>query len=406
MVGCGRQKATGSLGCGIQARRGRPADKPILKLNKGAKVAKKIEDFYVPWVKGIPMYISEHIELAWRRPELHRMMSNENPNAPSEKVLEAMIRYSKMANRYPDQGLVVRSKIAQMNNLDGAGNVMLGNGSSEIYDDIFRMFIAPGDEVIQHTPCFGIYQLRGKILGANVVGVPMIYQDHQLLYDSAAILKAVTDKTKIIVVANPNNPTGNFMDATDFVTIAETGIPFIVDEAYVEYAGLGMSQVGLTKKYKNVIVTRTLSKAYGLAGMRFGYALAAKEVLGQIAGSLIPWNVGTVPMWAALAAFEDTEGLAERVRFNNSEVDYITESLSDIPGLVVFPSRANYIFFDCGATGKTGKEVLAFAESKGMILRGESKRYGSDGWFRVTIGTKEENRAFVDTIREFFGAGK
>jgi histidinol-phosphate aminotransferase len=254
---------------------------------------KKIEEYYAPWVKGIPMYISDHIEKAWRDPKLHRMMSNENPMPPSD-----------------NQGLVVRSKIAEMNKVDGPGNVMIGNGSSEVYDNIFRMFITPGDEVIQHTPCFGIYGLRGKLLGANMVSVPMVYKDHKMEYDPEAIVKAVTEKTKIIVVANPNNPTGNFMDAKHFVTIAELGIPFVIDEAYVEYAGLGMSQVQLTKKYKNVLITRTLSKAYGLAGMRFGYTIADKEVIDQIAGSLLPWNVGTIPMWAALAAFEDTEGLA------------------------------------------------------------------------------------------------
>ena len=166
---------------------------------------------------------------------------------------------------------------------------------------------------------------------------------------------------------------------------------------------LGMSQVALTKKYKNVMVTRTLSKAYGLAGMRFGYAMAAKEVIDQISGSLLPWNVGTIPMWAALAAFEDTEGLAERVKFNNEEVDFITESLSDIPGFVIFPSKANYILFDCGGTGKSGKEAVAYAETKGIILRPDSDKYGSNGWFRVTIGTKEENRMFVDLMHEFFG---
>jgi len=369
-------------------------------------MAKKIEEYYSPWVKGIPMYISDHIEKAWRDPSLHRMMSNENPLPPSEKVLEAMVKYSKMANRYPDQGLVVRTKIAEMNGLDGPYNVMIGNGSSEVFDNIFRMFIEPGQEVIQHTPCFGIYGLRGTLLGAKMVNVPMVYKGKAMHYDPDAILAAITDKTKIIVVANPNNPTGNFMDAKHFIPIAETGIPFVIDEAYVEYSGLGMSQVALTKKYTNVIVTRTLSKAYGLAGMRFGYAMAAKEVIDQISGSLLPWNVGTIPMWAALAAFEDTEGLAERVKFNNSEIDFITESLSDIPGFVIFPSKANYILFDCGGTGKTGKEALAYAETKGIILRGETKKYGSEGWFRVTIGSQEENRLFVDTLREFFGMKK
>lgn len=362
---------------------------------------KNIEEYYVPWVKGIPMYVSGHIELAWRQPELHRMMSNENPNPPSEKVMEAITKYGQKANRYPDQGLVVRSKIAEINGLDGPENVMIGNGSSEVFDNVFRCFLQPGEEVIQQTPCFAIYQLRGDILGAKMVSVPMVYKDKYLHFDPDSILKAITDKTKIIAIANPNNPSGNFMEAKDFVRIAETGIPFIVDEAYVEYSGLGMSQVGLPRKYKNVLITRTLSKAYGLAGLRFGYAMGDKDVIGQISAALFPWNVGTIPMWAALAAFEDQEALAERVKFNNREVDFITESLSDIPGFVIFPSKANYILFDCGETGKNGMDLVAYAETKSIILRPESKKYGSDGWFRVTIGSKEENRMFVDVVREF-----
>lgn len=366
---------------------------------------KSIEEYFVPWVRGIPMYVSNHIELAWRRPELHRMMSNENPFPPSPKVMEAIIKYGQMANRYPDQGLVVRSKIAEINGLDGPENVMLGNGSSEVFDNIFRCFLQPGEEVIQHTPCFGIYKLRCNILGGKLVSVPMIYKDRQLLFDPDAILNAISDKTKIIVIANPNNPTGNFMDAKDFVRIAETGIPFVVDEAYIEYAGLGMSQVGLIKKYKNVLITRTLSKAYGLAGLRFGYALGDKDVIGQISAALLPWNVGTIPMWAALAALEDTEALEERVKFTNAEVNFIEESLSDIPGLVIFHSHANYILFDGGPAGKKGKDMVAFAEERGLIFRPEPEKYGSDGWFRITIGTKEENRMAIEVIREFFTRG-
>jgi histidinol-phosphate aminotransferase len=187
--------------------------------------------------------------------------------------MEAITQFGQLANRYPDQGLVVRSKIAKINDLDGPENVMLGNGSSEVFDNIFRSFLQTGEEVIQHTPCFGIYKLRCNILGGNLVSVPMVYKDDQLLFDPGSILEAITEKTKIIVIANPNNPTGNFMDRDHFTTIAQTGIPFIVDEAYVEYAGLERSQVELVKEYKNVIITRTLSKAYGLAGMRFGYLL-------------------------------------------------------------------------------------------------------------------------------------
>jgi len=363
---------------------------------------KQVQDYFVPWVKGISMYVSEHIELAWQKPELHRMMSNENPNPPSKKVQEAIQKYGDFAHRYPDQGLVVRSKIAEINGLDGPENVMIGNGSSEVFDNIFRSFIEVGEEVVQHTPCFGIYKLRCNILGGVLVSVPMIYEDKELKFDVDAILAAITDKTKIIVVANPNNPSGNFMNTEDFIKIAETGIPFIIDEAYIEFAGLEKSHVGLIKKYKNVLVTRTLSKAYGLAGMRFGYVLGHEDVIGQISAALLPWNVGTIPMWAALAAFEDVEGLAERVEFNNSEVAYIEDALSKIPGFTIFNSASNYILFDGTGTGKAGDDLVAFAQEKGLILRPQSHMYGQNGWFRLTLGTKEENRMAVDVIREFY----
>ncbi len=367
-------------------------------------MGKSVEEYFVPWLRGQKMYISSHIELAWRDPSLHRMMSNENPLPPSEKVLEAIVKYGKMANRYPDQGLVVRSRIAEINGLEGPENVMIGNGSSEVFDMIFRSFLLPGEEVIQHTPCFGIYKLRCAALGGKLVSVPMIYdrENNRFLFDANAVIAAITPKTKIIVIANPNNPTGNFMDPADFVRIAETGVPFVVDEAYVEFAGLERSQVGLTKKYRNVIITRTLSKAYGLAGLRFGYALGDKEVISQIAAMLIPWNVGTIPMWAALAALEDTEALRERVEFNNRQVAYIEESLKDVPGLRFFHSYANYILFDGSDAGKTGKDMVEFARQRGLIFRPQSEMYGRDGFFRITIGTEEENRMAVEVIREFF----
>ncbi len=362
---------------------------------------KEMKDYFVPWLEGLKMYISPHIELAWRKPELHRMMSNENPFPPSKKVMEAINKYAKVANRYADQGTAVRTKIAEINGLDGPENVLIGNGSSEVYDMVWRSLVQPGEEIIQHTPCFGIYKLRAAVVGAKLVSVPMIYEDKQFKFDPDAILKAITPKTKIIVIANPNNPTGNFMDDKDFVRIAETGIPFVVDEAYVEFAGLGKSQVKLIKDYPNVMITRTLSKAYGLAGLRFGYLLADKEVIARIAATLIPWNVNTITMWAALAAFEDTEALKERVEFNNSQVKYIEESLKDIDGLTIFHSHGNYILFDAKGTGKKGKDMVAYAEEHGVILRPQPEMYGSDGFFRITIGTEEENKLAVKLIREF-----
>jgi len=353
---------------------------------------KPMEDYFVPWLMGQKMYVSSHIELAWRDPALHRMMSNENPHPPSPKVLAAIEKYARLAHRYPDQGLVVRSKIAEINGLSGPECVMLGNGSSEIYDMIWRSLVQPGEEVIQHTPCFGIYKLRCAAVGGKLVSVPMRFENRQLLFDPQAI---------VVVVANPNNPTGNFMRAEGFLAIAETGIPFVVDEAYVEFAGLGSSQVELTKKFKNVIVTRTLSKAYGLAGLRFGYLMADPQVVATISATLIPWNLGTIAMWAGLAALEDVDGLKQRVDFNNREVMFIEESLSEVPGLTVFHSYGNYILFDARGAGVKGKDMVDFALQRGLIFRSQSDMYGSDGWFRITIGSEEENRLAIQAIRDF-----
>jgi len=367
-------------------------------------VMKKIEDYFVPWLKGVKMYISPHIELAWQNIKLHRMMSNENPFPPSLKVMEAINSYGKIANRYPDQGTAVRSTIAQINGIGGPQNVLIGNGSSEVYDMIWRSLVQPGEEIIQHTPCFGIYKLRCTVVGGKLISVPMIYNESGFHFDPDSIIKAITPKTRIIVIANPNNPTGNFMDNGGFVKVAETGIPFVVDEAYVEYAGPGKSQFGLIKKYPNVIITRTLSKAYGLAGIRFGYALGTKEVIAQIAASLIPWNVGTIPMWAALAALKDQDSLKKRVEFNNTQVRYFEKELKDVPGLKVFHSYGNYILFNGKEAGKKGDDMVAFAQERGLIFRPQAPMYGSDGFFRITIGSEEENKMAVQVIKEFFSS--
>ena len=174
---------------------------------------KKIDEYFVPWLKDIKMYISPHIEMAWKNKKLRRLMSNENPNPPSPGVFEAISSYGKIANRYPDQGTAVRSKLAQINGLDGHENVLIGNGSSEVYDMIWRSFVQPGEEIIQHSPCFGIYKLRCAIIGGKLVSVPMIYTDSGFQFDPGSIINAITSKTKIIVIANPNNPTGNFLQS-------------------------------------------------------------------------------------------------------------------------------------------------------------------------------------------------
>ncbi len=365
---------------------------------------KKMEDYFVPWIKGVPMYISPHIEMAWKDESLHRMMSNENPFPPADSVVKAIEEFAKKGNIYADQGTITRAKIAELNGLAGAENVLLGNGSSEVYDMIWRSFLqaGQGEEVIQHTPCFGIYKLRCTVNGGKLVSVPMKYEDKQMKFDPDAIIAAITPKTKIIVIANPNNPTANFMGEDAFRKVAETGVPLVVDEAYIEYAGYGESMTKLIKDYPNVMVTRTMSKAYGIAGVRFGYLLSNPAVIKQISATLIPWNISTIALWAAYAAFCDQDALKMRVDYNNAQVKWISAELAKIPGMIVFESYGNYILFDATDTGKKGEDIVDYVlKSKKIILRNQAAMYNRDGWFRITIGNEADNKAMVEAVKEF-----
>jgi histidinol-phosphate aminotransferase len=244
---------------------------------------------------------------------------HEFPLPPAESVREAIEKYGAIGNRYPDAGAIVRSYIAELNGLDGPEYVLLGNGSNETLEMAIRTFVTPGDEVIQQTPCYFLYALRSEAAGGKMVSVPILLKDGELVYDYDAVLKAITPRTKVIIFGNPNNPTGNYAGGARFLEIVETGIPVIVDEAYVEFAGLESSQVGLVKKHPNVIITRTLSKAYGLAGMRFGYSLSHPDTMRQMSALLLPWNVGTIAMWAGLAALQDRAALREHVEYMDRE---------------------------------------------------------------------------------------
>ena len=215
---------------------------------------KRLDSSIAPWLKGKSAYLSPHIDRAWEHQDLARMMSNEFPLPPAESVREAIEKYGAIGNRYPDAGAIVRSYIAELNRLDGPEYVLLGNGSNETLEMAIRTFVTPGDEVIQQPPCYFLYALRSEAAGGKMVSVPILLKDGGLIYDYEAVLKAITPRTKIIIFGNPNNPTGNYAGGARFMEIVETGIPVIVDEAYVEFAGLESSHVGLVKKYPNVII--------------------------------------------------------------------------------------------------------------------------------------------------------
>jgi histidinol-phosphate aminotransferase len=359
-----------------------------------------VKKLMVPWLAGLKPYFSEHIEKAWEQRSLVRMMSNEGPFSPQKPVLDALVEGSKMANRYPDTLKHIKKKIAGLNFGLSSQWVLLGNGSTEILDMIFRAFLRPGDELIQSTPCYGIYTQRASIIGANTVSISAL---DNWEYDVAAIEKSVTDKTKIIILANPNNPTGNLIDDSVYVRLSKKNVILICDEAYIEYTGLENSKVPLMKQYPNMIISRTLSKAYGLAGMRFGYALGHPDTVELISRTIMSWNISIMSAFGAFAALNDQEGLKEKIRLTNEGRDYIESTLSKIEGLTVYHTNGNYILLDATEADVKGENVVNWVMKKhNILLRKIAPFKGREGLFRITIGNNKENIECVRAIQEYF----
>jgi histidinol-phosphate aminotransferase len=358
-----------------------------------------LKRFLIPWIDDIKPYGTDDLLLAWSRPELKRMMVNENPIPPSEKVLKAILDAAKLGNRYPDTGPRLRAKIAKRYDL-GPENVYLSHGSSEIIDILMRLFITPGDEVVLPHPTFSLYGIRAKTCGGKVVPVDMT---PDLQYDVPAMLRAITPRTKVIIVCTPNNPTGDFISDRDLMKIVELGIPTLIDEAYLEYHPEHESKAPLIRNYPHLVVAHTFSKAYGMAGIRFGYALADEKMIAYFRKVQIPWNTSLLSLAAGEAAFEEEEELKRKAAYNNAGVDYICKELSTLPGVKPFYSHGNYVIIDATETGVTGKEIVDYAfDRDGIILKAFDTLRGRKGFFRISLGTHEENSACVQSIKRFF----
>ena len=328
------------------------------------------------------------------------MMLNENPLPPSQHVVDAVVNVLKYGNRYPDSMRRVRAKVAKYYGL-GPENVRLCNGTSEIIDSMMRIFLKPGDEIIMSNPTFGLYPARAEITGAKVVSVPVRPGDLQ--YDVDAMLAAVTERTKLILVINPNNPTGVYIDDGDLLRFCELGIPLCIDEAYFFYHPEVGSKAYLIKEYPHVFLQSTFSKAHGFCGIRFGYVMGAPEMISVFNKMLLPWNVSLMSMAAAEAMLDHPEELERNVEYNNRWMKVFAQEVSKL-GLKPYPAPGNYMLVDAGMTGKTNAEILAAAkEMEKVYLKRISPINGKDGYFRVTPGSEEENERFLRFLRNYFG---
>jgi len=359
---------------------------------------KKLNDWFVPWLFKAREYNVSILDKAWSNPDHARLMLNENPIPPSEKVVNAVVEAVKHGNRYPDSFLRLRTKIGEMYNL-GPDNVALCNGSSETIDAMMRIFLQPGDEIIMSNPTFGLFPPRAELCNAKVVQIPL--REGDLQYDVKGMLNAINERTKLILVINPNNPTGIFIDDADLERFCETGIPLCIDEAYRDYNPDIPSKAFLIKKYPQVFLSVTLSKAHGFAGIRFGFVLGTEEMIKAFNTMFLPWNVSLMSAAAAEAILDNPEEIAAKVKHNNGWMDVFSKELKAM-GLNPFPTHGNYMLVDATMTGKTTAEILTAALDQKIFLKRIGEIHGKSGYFRVTPGTDEENERFIQFVRAYF----
>jgi histidinol-phosphate aminotransferase len=357
---------------------------------------KLVEDYVVPWVKAAEPYSDKHMDIAWENPQVIRLMSNENLIAPSPKVVEAILEAARLGNLYPGSGPTLRHKLGQAAGLS-AEHVVLGNGSTDVINFVVHTFVGPGDEVVISIPTFPMYEARVRVAGGVPVQVPMTADFY---WDMEALLNAVTPKTKLIFICSPNNPTGNQIRLDDLLRILELGIPVFFDEAYFELEDKVESRAQMVEQYPHMMVNRTFSKAFGLAGFRIGYLVCNPQLASYFNRVRIPWNVSLISIAAALAGFEDSDDLEAKRQNVIAGRNMIFAEINQMEGLRAFPSEGNFVLIDASALGLSSAEIRDRMEARGIFIRPMSGHNMPRGFIRVTIGTPEQNQRFIHAFQE------
>ncbi len=337
----------------------------------------------------------EEVKRRFKLKSVIKLASNENALGPSPKALAALRAASSQLNRYPDAaGSALKAKLASVLRVK-PDMITLGNGSDELLVLALRAFVDPGDEVVVAEPTFLIYALQAKACGASVHVVPQ--RDHR--YDLAAMKRAVTPQTKIVFIANPDNPTGTYVtkrELSQFLSGLPASVLVVMDEAYYEFVDAAdYPQTIPLVNDAPVMVTRTFSKAYGLAGLRVGYAVANPNVIAALEAVREPFNVNSLAQAAALAALGDIAFLAKTRKVLGEGRRFVLKALDALRFRYV-PSAANFVLIECGPRAPELAQALL---EKGVIVR-EMSAWKLPGFLRVTIGTMPENRRFVQALKQ------
>ncbi len=353
-----------------------------------------------PYIPGKP--ISE-VKREYGLESIIKLASNENPRGPSPLAIEAARKAVEEANRYPDPGgYYLRRKIMESLEIE-MDEIVLGNGSVEIVEQITEAFLDPGDEAVVGNPAFFKYDIAIRIMGGRVVDVPLRDWTHDL----EAMADAVTPRTRLVFVPNPNNPTGTMVTAGEVETFLDSlppGVITVFDEAYHEYIEREdyPNSLAYVRKGRDVIVLRTFSKVYGLAGMRIGYGLAKEEIIRSLNVVRETFNTNSVAQAAALASLEDKDYVITSREINEREMIVLCEGLDRI-SISYVPSQANFVLVDFGLDVR---EVFQGLLERGVIVRPMTP-YGLPTMARVTVGKEGENERFLDSLEDFLkGKGR
>lgn len=357
-----------------------------------------------PHLRGIAAYDPGH-DLALLRarfgPSLCELGANENPLGPSERALDAFRRAALAIHRYPDpNGRALKAALAERFHHPREG-IVLGNGSHELLVLLARCFAGPGDEVLSSRYGFAVFPIAAVLAGAKSVVAAAFPEDHPraLGHDPQALVAALSPRVRILFLANPNNPTGSWLSLAEIESLLAAAGPetlVVVDEAYQEYVieEEPRSAVALLPRYPQLVVTRTFSKAYGLAGLRLGYLLAHPEVAAVLERCRETFNVNQPAQEAALAALADKAHLAKVRAANAAEREHLAQALARL-GLRVLPSRANFVLVRFGEGAAALGEALL---ERGIVLR-PLLAYGLKHYLRVTVGRREENERLLTVLQ-------
>ncbi|HEU5123660.1 MAG TPA: histidinol-phosphate transaminase [Verrucomicrobiae bacterium] len=355
-------------------------------------------------LKNLPVYqpgrpIEEVArELGLPASQIIKLASNENPLGPSPAALKAMQHVLANINLYPDgNAFYLKQKLAEKLGVQPT-NLILGNGSNEIIEFIGHALMASGTNIVVSQYCFAIYPLVAKIFNADVITVPAKNYGHDL----SAMLQAITPQTRVVFIANPNNPTGTVVPREELIRFADqvpANVLLVLDEAYIEFLNDAADFVADIRagKRSNVLLMRTFSKIFGLAGLRLGYGIAAPDLISALEKVRQPFNVNAIAQAGALAALDDSEHMKQTRENNALGLKHYIDAFQKL-GLEYVPSSANFILVRVG----DGQRVFNEMQKLGVITR-PMGGYQLPEWIRISVGTPQENERCLTVLKAVLG---